>query len=148
MAGYEQVPESSALEKRPSKPKESAREREELQERIEGLRNSFLDDLLRLEAIRNARRRLKPSDIETLDLLVATRPPLLDPQAMQDMRDQLTVEEETRDMAASAISFIELLNDEERRLRKHAGASGETLKREAAVREQHVNVLKQEWGIQ
>lgn len=67
---------------------------------------------------------------------------------MKDLRDQLTVEEETRDMAASAISFIELLNDEERRLREHAGATGETLKREVAVREQHVNVLKQEWEIQ
>ncbi|GMU25147.1 MAG: hypothetical protein AMXMBFR16_00520 [Candidatus Uhrbacteria bacterium] len=148
MAGYEHAPESLAPDKRSSKPKASAREQQELQERIEELRNAFLDDLLRLEAIRNARRRIKPSDIETLDLLVAARPPLLDSRAMKDLRDQLTVEEETRDMAASAISFIELLNDEERRLREHAGATGETLKREVAVREQHVNVLKQEWEIQ
>lgn len=142
----ERIPE--ALRQEPSRPaKAERRERQVQLEKINRMRGECLDELLTLETVRNSRRKMNPDDIHTLDVLVETRPQLLDPRALKDIRDTLTVMETVHDMAADTITFIELLNDEEVRLRELEGQGDEERERASDARAQHVNVLKQEWSV-
>lgn len=114
---------------------------------VETLRNRCLDFLLNLEELRHAHDRVKPGDLEALDRMVRAKAVPLDPMRAHDVDVFLRMPAIVSDDAVSIIAMLESLAEYEQLLETEAASPPEQRDRLAQARSQHLDVLKDEWGV-
>ncbi len=120
---------------------------EQKRELVAALRAKSLDDIVELERLRAQRGNILEHNLKSLDLMVHARAAPLDPIQAHDVDVFLRMPTILSDEAVTAIALLEALADAERDLDRDSKASPEEQRRRAAARRQHLEVLKDEWGV-